>query len=109
MQRGKVVPSPTISETPHAFAPRMLAAQRLLHGLYVVVPVSWSYSLAITPRPAPCEVVSQVAHGNPNSNGSDAAVASAPSSAFFMSATSAACDVSRPGGFPAWPIALYSS
>src|SRR5262245_19051369 len=101
MQRGKVVPSPTISETPQALTPRMLAAQRLLHGLYVAEPVSWSYSLAITTRPAPCEVVSHVAHGKPNWNGSDAAVASAPSSAFFMSPTSAACVVSRPGGLPA--------
>ena len=87
----------------------MFAAQRLLHGWYVDVPVSWSYSLAITTRPAPCDVVSQVAHGKPNWNGSVAACASAPSSAFFRSATSAACVISSPAGSPACAIALCSS
>src|SRR4051812_40635775 len=106
MQCGNVVPSPTISDTPHALAPRMLAAQRLLHGLYACVPVSWSYSLAITASPAPCDVVSHVAHGNPNWKGSLAACARAPSSAFLRSPWSAAWVVSSPAGLPAWPIAL---
>src|SRR3954463_4382239 len=109
MQCGNVVPSPTISETPHAFAPRMLAAQRLVHGLYVVVPLSWSYSLAITTSPPPCEVVSQTSHGKPNWNGSLAACASAPARAFFRPAGGAACVGSRPAGLPAWASALYSS
>jgi hypothetical protein len=34
-----------------------------------------------------------------------AAWASAPSSAFFMSASKAAWVTSKPGGFPAWPMA----
>src|SRR5919201_2929701 len=109
MQCGNVVPSPTINDTPHAFAPRIFANQRLLHALYVGVPVSSSYSLAMTTRPAPCEVVSHVAQGNPNWNGSVPAWPTAPSSAFFRSATRAARDVSSPGGSPAWAIALYRS
>src|SRR5262245_2055108 len=106
MQWGNVVPSPTISETPHAFAPRMFAAQRLVHGLYVVVPVSWSYSLAITTSPPPWEVVSHTSQGKPNWNGSLLACASAPSSAFLRSASRAAGVVSRPAGLPACAIAL---
>ena len=37
------------------------------------MPVSASYSLAITDSPAPCVVVSHCAHENPNPNGSVAA------------------------------------
>ena len=36
--------------------------------------MSWSYSLAITESPAPCEVVSTASHGKPNPNGSVAAL-----------------------------------
>ena len=73
------------------------------------MPDSWSYSLAMTARPAPWEVVSQVAQGKPKPNGSVAAWANAPSRAFFMSASSAAWVTSSPGGLPAWPIARCSS
>src|SRR5213595_1514041 len=98
MQCGNVVPSPTMSEMPQAFAPRMYALQRLVHGAKLVVPVSWSYALAMTTRPAPCDVVSQVAHGKPNWNGSVPACARAPPSCFFRSPRSADCEVSSPDG-----------
>src|SRR6476661_6375957 len=70
MQLGKRLPSPTASDTPQAFAPSTLASQRLLWLAKLEVPDSWSYSLAITDRPKPCEAVSNAAHGKPNRNGS---------------------------------------
>src|SRR6188474_164691 len=75
MQFGKTLPSPTISDEPHAFAPRMLPTQPIAWSAYAPELVSASYSLAITDRPAPCEVVSHWAHGKPNPNGSVAACA----------------------------------
>src|SRR5947207_15618474 len=59
-QCGNVLPSPTISDVPQALAPRMLASHPWLEAPYVCVPVSWSYSLAMTDRPAPWLVVSHV-------------------------------------------------
>jgi hypothetical protein len=77
MQWGKVLPSPTTSETPQALAPSTFAIQRELCAAYVDVPESSSYSLAITDNPKPCDVVSNAAHGKPNPNGSDAPWATA--------------------------------
>ena len=104
-----MVPSPTMSEVPHAFAPRTFASQRPLHPACAFEPVSCAYSLAMTARPVPWVAVSHVDQGNPNWNGSVEARAIAASSAFFRSATSAAWVVSSPGGSPAWPIARWSS
>src|SRR4029078_1512748 len=69
-QWGNFAPSPTIRDRPQAVAPRMLGRQRSAWGAYVEVPVSWSYSLAITERPAPWAVVSQTFQGKPKRNGS---------------------------------------
>ena len=109
MHFGKFEPVPTISDRPQAFAPRTFASQRSAWAAYVVVPVSWSYSLAMTDSPAPWVVVSQTSHGKPNPNGSVAPWARAPSSAFFMSPRSAAWVVARPAGSPAAVIARSSS
>src|SRR3954466_598803 len=118
MQFGTPAPSPPNGGDPHALAPRMLPSQPIASSAYVDVPVSASYSLAITDTPSPCVVVSHAAHVNPNPNragaavsraanvdphpdGSVAAWATAPSSCFFTSANSCARVTSRPAGSPA--------
>src|SRR3954451_13218262 len=53
MQRGNRVPSPTTSDTPQAFPPSTLPSQCPACLPAGLVPVSWSYSLAITDRPKP--------------------------------------------------------
>src|SRR5439155_25955861 len=78
MQCGNVLPSPTISEVPHALAPRTFASHLPLYAAYVLVPDNWSYSLAMTESPPPWDVVSHAAHaapvsGNAKPNGSVAA------------------------------------
>src|SRR5258706_8421863 len=108
MQSGKVLPSPTISDVPHAFAPSTFACQRFPYAAYAVELVRLSYSFAMITRPPPCEVVSYVAQGNPKPNGSVPACVTALSNCFFKSASRAASEVASPGGFPASTMARYN-
>src|SRR5436190_1602450 len=101
MQCGNVEPSPTMNDDPQPFAPRMFESQFISSFAYVPTPTSVSYSAAMTDRPAPCEVVSQVSQGKPNPNGSAPARATAPSSSFLRSPSNALGVVSSPGTLPA--------
>src|SRR4029077_2032682 len=101
MQWGNVVPSPTISDVPHAFVPSTFASHRDANAAYALLAVKLSYSAAITTRPPPCDVVPYVAQGNPKPKGSVPACATALSSCFFKSESSAACVTASPDGFPA--------
>ena len=58
MHSGNVLPSPTINDVPHAFAPNTLACQRLPNVAYAVELVRLSYSFAMMTSPPPCDVVS---------------------------------------------------
>src|SRR5260370_1283407 len=58
MHWGNTVPSPTMKETPHGLAPRMLSSHSWATDAYVAVPVRASYSAAITTSPAPWDTVS---------------------------------------------------
>ena len=69
MQSGKVEPSPTMNEAPQGLAPSTLSIHPWAWVAKVVVPVSESYSLAITDSPAPWETVSEELHGYPKANG----------------------------------------
>jgi hypothetical protein len=98
-----------MNDDPQPFAPRMFESQRLSSFAYVPSPTSVSYSDAITERPAPCDVVSQVSHGKPNPNGSVTACATAASSCRFRSVTRSARWTSRFVGSAAASNASASS
>src|SRR5260370_22078880 len=109
MQSGKTVPSPTINEVPHAFAPKMLSSQRAECAACVLVPVSAVYSLAMTESPPPWLAVSSVAQDKPNPNGPFEPMLVALLSSFWKSASTLAWFTANPLGLPARPSARYNS
>ena len=104
-QCGKRLPSPTMNERPQAFAPRTFESQRVDQAAYGRAPVSWSYRLAFTDRPAPCEVVSHTFQGKPKPNASAGRLGHRAVEGRADVVQQALAVTARPAGSPAAAIA----
>src|SRR5712691_2356681 len=109
MQFGKVLPSPTMNEEPHAFAPMILPNQKRESCAYEASSVRENTSVAITERPAPWVALSYSSQGKPKPKGSVAAWESALLSCCFKSSSRSERETARRAGFPANEIARYNS
>src|ERR1700753_276479 len=102
MQFGNVLPSPTINDEPHGFAPRIFPSHCREYMSYCADPVIACASLAITESPAPCDVVSPELHTLPSAHASLPACVIASCTCFRNCAFTAACVSASPFGAPAF-------